>query len=313
MGFPKLDERLRAARLEPPRGRVRVILDTDTYNEIDDQFALAQMVLSPDRMKVEAIHAAPFHNDRSSGPADGMQKSYEEILRLLELLRVSPQGLVFKGSTAWMSRKDQPVPSEAADNLIRLAMRGGDEPLYVLAIGAITNVASALVREPRLVERIVLVWLGGNELHCETAREFNLQQDPIASQIVFDCGVPLVQIPCRNVTTHLLTTLPELERYLKGQSPLADYLYRIVQEYGGGYCWSKVIWDVAAPSWVLDGRWVPGRLVPSPILNDDLTWKLDPARHRIRIATGVDRDAILGDVFRKVAEFRREGGGITSS
>jgi hypothetical protein len=305
VNFPVLDEKLRAARLEPPTGKVRVVLDTDTYNEVDDQFALAQMILSPDRMKVEAIHAAPFHNDRSTGPADGMQKSYEEILRLLDLLGVSPKGLVFKGSTAFMTQRDQSVPSESVDHLIDLAMRGGSEPLYVLAIGAITNVASALIREPRLVERIILVWLGGNELHCETAHEFNLKQDPIASQTVFNCGVPLVHIPCQNVTTHLQTTLPELEHYLKGKGPLADYLFNIVKEYGGGYAWSKVIWDVAVPSWILDSHWVPSRLCPSPILNDDLTYTLDPKRHRIRIATGIHRDAVLGDVFRKVAAFKR--------
>ena len=305
MIFPKLGEQLRTARLEPPSGKVRVVLDTDTYNEIDDQFALSQMVLSPDRMKVEAIHAAPFHNDRSSGAGDGMQKSYEEILRLLDLLGVSPKGLAFKGSNAFMSRRDEAVASDAVENLIKLALGGGHEPLYVLAIGAITNVASALIREPRLVERIVVVWLGGNELHWETAREFNLMQDPFAARIIFDSGVPLVYIPCHNVTTHLLTTLPELECYLKGKGPLADYLFNIVKEYGGGYAWSKVIWDVAAPSWVLDGGWVPSRLCPSPILNDDLTYTLDPARHRIRIATGVNRDAILGDVFRKIASFRR--------
>ena len=39
-----------------------------------------------------------------------------------------------------------------------------DEPLYVVAIGAITNVASALLTEPALAGKIVVVWLGGHAL-----------------------------------------------------------------------------------------------------------------------------------------------------
>ncbi len=42
----------------------RMVLDTDAYNEIDDQFALAHILLSPDRVQLEAIYAAPFHNSR---------------------------------------------------------------------------------------------------------------------------------------------------------------------------------------------------------------------------------------------------------
>ncbi|MFC1725309.1 hypothetical protein ACFL4T_06755 [candidate division KSB1 bacterium] len=45
---------------EPPAGRVRMVLDTDTYNEIDDQFAVVYSLISPERLNVEAIYAAPF-------------------------------------------------------------------------------------------------------------------------------------------------------------------------------------------------------------------------------------------------------------
>ena len=83
--------------LAPRPGRVRAVLDTDTYNEIDDQFALVQALLSPDRIALEAIYAAPFHNTRSTGPGDGMDKSYDEILRLLGRMGRSPDGFVFKG------------------------------------------------------------------------------------------------------------------------------------------------------------------------------------------------------------------------
>ena len=73
-------------RLKLPAGPVQIVLDTDTYNEVDDQFALAYALLSPEAMTVEAVYAAPFTNSRSSGPADGMERSYQEIHRILDVL-----------------------------------------------------------------------------------------------------------------------------------------------------------------------------------------------------------------------------------
>ena len=67
-GFPVLTERERLARFEVPEGRLRVVIDTDTYNEIDDQFALVYALFSPDRIGLEAIYAAPFTNDRAADP-----------------------------------------------------------------------------------------------------------------------------------------------------------------------------------------------------------------------------------------------------
>src|SRR6476620_321539 len=120
-----------------------MVMDTDTYNEIDDQFALVYALLSPERITCEAIYAAPFHNQRSSGPEDGMLRSYEEISRVLDRLGRAPEGLVYKGATAWLPAIDQPVPSAAVDDLITRERRGGADPLYVVAIGVITNIASA--------------------------------------------------------------------------------------------------------------------------------------------------------------------------
>ena len=158
MDFPTLSAALRTERLTPPSGPVRMVLDTDTYNEIDDQFAVVQSLLSPDRLDVEALYAAPFHNNRSDGPADGMQKSYEEILRLLERLDVSPDGFVHKGSTQFLTGPESAVRSDAARDLVARAHQS-EAPLYVVAIGAITNVASALILDPSIVEKIVVVFM----------------------------------------------------------------------------------------------------------------------------------------------------------
>ena len=86
MNFPKISDSTRLERLQPPGGKIRMVIDTDTYNEVDDQFALVYALLSPEAVKIEAIYAAPFHNEKSNGPGDGMERSYQEILRLMKLM-----------------------------------------------------------------------------------------------------------------------------------------------------------------------------------------------------------------------------------
>ena len=300
--MPIIDESIRLARLQPPAGKVRIVLDTDTYNEVDDQFALVYALLSPDKIQMDAIYAAPYFNDRSSGPADGMEKSYEEILRLLKLMKISPDGWVYRGSTGYLDAGLKPQESDAARNLIERALASPiDDPLYVVAIGAITNVASAILMEPQIIERIVLVWLGGHALYWPHTREFNLVQDVPAARVVFDCGVPLVHIPCFGVTTHLHTTIPELEAHVSGHSALGDYLVDIVKGYHDDHLgWSKVIWDVATIAYLIDASWTPTDLVHSPVLTDQVTWSVDHSRHFIRSANYIHRDPIFRDLFTKL-------------
>ena len=302
MTFPTLSESDRLERLQPPAGKLRMVLDTDTYNEVDDQFAVAHALLSPDRLDVRALYAAPFHNRRSDGPADGMEKSYQEILRILDRLNVSPDGFVFRGSTGYLEGPDQPRESDAVRDLVEKAIAATDAPLYVVPIGAITNIASAILLEPEIIRNIVVVWLGGTPAYWPSAREFNLQQDLHASRLIFDCGVPFVHIPCRPVTSHLHTTVPELEACLQGKSKVGDYLVETVKGYHEDhYAWSKVIWDISTIAYLLNPGWVPTQLEHSPILTDQFTWSHHLGRHFIRVATSVNRDAIFRDVFDKLA------------
>ena len=296
-----LNEEQRLRRLAPPSGPVRMVLDTDTYNEIDDQFALTYALLSPEQLTVEAIYAAPFHNQRSSGPADGMERSYEEIERLLQRLGRPSEGFIYKGSTAWLPASDQPVHSPAADDLVARAKAERDEPLYVVAIAAITNVASALLLAPEIAERIVVVWLGGHPQQWPHTREFNLQQDVHAARVLFDSGVPLVHLPCVNVAEHLRTTQAELAQFVKGRGAIGNYLFEIYSEYyDNHYARSKELWDVGAVAWLINSGWMDSVVTHSPILNDNLTWSHDPHRHLIREIRSVKRDAVFGDLFRKL-------------
>lgn len=294
-------------RLTPPDGPVSMVLDTDTYNEIDDQFALLYALLS-ERLAVEAVYAAPFHNNRSSGPGDGMEKSYEEILRVMDRMGVDRADDVYRGSETYLPSRTEPVASPAVDDLLERAQADRDGVLYVAAIGAITNVASALLVDPALAEKVVVVWLGGHPHYWPNNKEFNLRQDPAAAQVILDSGVPFVHIPCVNVAQHVNTTLPEMERYVKGQGRVGDYLYEIFRDYfSDHYARSKVIWDVTTVAYLNNPEWMPSQIVPAPILNDDLTWDTsDTSRHPIRVATSANRDAIFGDIFRKLEQHAAE-------
>jgi inosine-uridine nucleoside N-ribohydrolase len=301
MAFPQLPTARRLALLEPPAAPVRLVLDTDTANEIDDQFALVYALLSPERITLEAVYAAPFHNERSSGPSDGMEQSYDEILRVLARLGRGSEGLVFRGATRWLGDTGQPVPSPAAADLVVRARSQRADPLYVVAIGAITNIASALLMAPEIIEQIVVVWLGGNPSYWHQATEFNVAQDLEAAHVIFDSGVPLVHIPCINVTEHLRTTQAEMERFVARSGPAGDYLYAIYSAYyDDHFARSKEIWDIGPIAWLVNPTWVPTALIHSPILTSAQTWSHDPRRHLMREALTVQRDAIFADLFRKL-------------
>ena len=317
MSFPTIPDSIRLARLLPPKEKVRVVIDTDTYNEIDDQFAVVHALLSPEKLSVEGLYAAPFYNLRSDSPGQGMNMSYDEILRLLERLDIDSGGLAHRGSEGFLVDYDHPDKSDAVNDLIERAM-GSDTPLYIVALGALTNIASAILIEPRIIEKIVLVWLGGNALHWPDTVEFNLAGDVAASRLILDCGVPLVLIPCKGVTTHLLSTVSEIELYVQGKGAIGDYLAETFKGYNKDHFgWSKEIWDVVTIAYLLNSDWVPTNIVSSPILtqrtsadvhnldpmawvNHPLTWSFDNSRHQIRYAYYVKRDPIFRDLFAKL-------------
>ncbi len=303
-----IDDARLIARLEKPKGTVDVILDTDTYNEIDDQFALAYLIKSNEKLNLKAIYAAPFYNHHSQGPGDGMEKSYHEILKVLKLMeRPEFEKVTYRGSTAYLPNEKEPVVSPAAQDLVRRAMeRADDNPLYVVAIGAITNIASAILLEPAIIHKIVVIWLGGNAHDWHNNREFNLYQDVAAARIVFGCGVPLVQLPCMGVVSTFTTTGPELTYWLKGKNALCDYLLentvREAELVGQSKCWSRAIWDVTAVAWLLDRRFMFERLEPSPIPEYDDRWAFDRRRHFIKYVYGINRDPLFEDLFTKLAK-----------
>lgn len=291
--------------LLPPRGIIHAVIDTDTFNEVDDQFALAYLLLSPEAVQVEAVYAAPFLNDKVNSPEEGMLKSLEEIHRVLALM--SPdisRPSVFPGARSFLPSEDRPVPSPAVEDLInRAKSHSPAEPLYVLGIAAATDLASALLLAPEVKDRVVFVWLGGSAFHRSGEAEFNLMEDCAAARVLFRSGVPLIHVPCWGVAEYFTVSRDELEQQLLNRNPLADFLARRVIAEADAYdSWPKTLWDVTAAAWLTDreGRFLQTELVPAPLPEPDYRYSFSENSHPMRYVRQVRREALLADMIKKL-------------
>ena len=296
-------------------GWIDMVLDTDAATEVDDPFAIAYLLLSPERFRLQAIYAAPFAmNERAQDPAVGMEMSYEEILHIMQLCHKEQMCPVYRGAKKWLTEKTEEEMSqirsgrvwsgsEAAEDLIRRSEKyTADNPLYVLGIGAGTNLALALLKDPSIAERIVMIWLAGDDFQ-NSPNTYNVYQDKKAAQMILDSGVPLLYVPCNYVTSHMITSIPELETCIGGKNPLCDYLVKIVREYGTDlFAWGKTIWDLGAAGILYKKEWSKWKMVPAPIITDQLAFSYDPFRHLIACVHSLDRDAIFRDAFQKFAK-----------
>lgn len=296
-------------RLERPKGNIDVILDTDICNEVDDQFALAYLLQSTEKLNLKAICAAPFFNHHSDGPEDGMEKSYEEAFRVLELLkREEYKEVVYRGATEFLQNDKTPAESEAARVMIRMSAGYTKEnPLYLIGIAAATNIASALLMCPEMAGRVFIVWLGGMGFDWHDNRSFNAGQDVAAARVVLGSGAPVVLLPGRGVLDHFTTTGPELRYWLQGKNAFCDYIIekteREANDCNGEACWSRPLSDVAAVAWLLEEDFMLDRLVHSPVMEYDHLYAEDMRRLFIRYVYSINRDKLMGDLFKKLAKY----------
>lgn len=277
------------------------VLDTDTFNEMDDQFALIFALLSPELLHLRAVTAAPFFNELSTGPGDGMEKSYQEIRRLLELAE-APVSLAHRGSTSYLPDRCTPVDSPAARRIVELALEAKRRGtvLHILAIAALTNVASALLLAPEIAGSCVIVWLGGNPPEWPDYREFNFYQDIPAVQVVFDSGAPLIQIPCVHGAETLITTLAELEEHCAPFGPIGAGLYDVALRFMNRQG-SRIIWDISTVGIFAAPEAFTTELLPTPVPGDDGRWRREPGRPLCRYVSRINRDPVFRALFGKIA------------
>ena len=357
--FPVINKKKMNHLLSLPKGTNRMILDTDTANEIDDQFALAWTLLSKDKIDLVGVTAEPYsfqhHRDDLlktenllrdnkknfekndlklieeyqgwvegllsndikpselyfDTPEEGVEKSYKEILNIFSIMNENPNNKVFRGSPGYLESYNTPIKSDSSEFIINEALKNDDKPLYISAIGCLTNIASAMLIEPKIISNIVIVWTSGfpsRSLQNNTP-SLNLVQDKLASQLLFDCGVANVYLPGYHIGAQLTLSLPDMDKWVKDKGAIGNYLYYLytnnpIHKQRGiiDQTWrSWVIWDMINIAWMINPDWVPTSILESPVLDDNLYWQNPGNRHIMREAYSVNRDAIFYDFFKKIS------------
>lgn len=280
--------------------KINVILDTDTYNECDDQFALAYMLLSQNKFNIEAITVAPYHHDNDISVEEGQEKSYQEILKICNWLNFDTKNKVFKGSNGYIENGYNET-NEAVEKIIEIVKK--NEKTYIMAIGAITNVALAIQKTPSIVDKIEIIWLGGHSPICNNNKEFNFRQDVQAIKEIFSSKANLTIIPCNGVASNLKISIYELEHYLKGKNELCNYLCSRFYDDGiHGIQTRRTIWDISVIAYLINKEWFEEKKMDCPEINKDLSYSFNEDDRKIKFVTYLDSDKIYNDLFDKLVE-----------
>ncbi len=279
--------------------KINVILDTDTYNECDDQFALSYLIKSQDKFNIEAITVAPYsHNTRNVSVPEGQELSYKEILKICKWLDFDTSNKVFKGSMDYI-QNGYNENNDAVNKIIEIALK--NNKTYILAIGAITNVALAIKKEPKIIGKIEIIWLGGNELGYKDNLEYNFRQDVEAVKIVLESQVKLTILPCKNIVSNLRIDINTLKENIGNKSELCDYL--IKRFYNDGYHGiqeSRVIWDISVIAYMINKNWFETKEISSPNIKEDTSYEITQNKHNVTFVTKLNRDKTYEDLFNKL-------------
>lgn len=297
---------------KPPPERIRVILDTDANNELDDQHAIAYMLFNSDIFEVEGITT-----NRTSG-GGGINNHVAEADRVVRMCGYESHINIYQGASGSYDsiKGDIHNPTfdghEAVNFIIQRAHADSSRPLVLLPIGKLTNIALALLKDPSIAPNIRVVWLGS---HWPQSGEYNLVNDVTAVNPILDmpevefeiCPVrPRDSIGTAAVTVHI----DDIRQKLPGQGPqvappvpgrsggvftnFGDYSVDLFNHMGNSV---RALFDVAAVAIVKNPSWAEKRVVGAPRLNGE-SWK---ERHdnprKITFWENFNRDAIIGDFF----------------
>ena len=172
-----------------------------------------------------------------------------------------------------------------------------------MAIGAITNIALAIKKEPKITNKIEVIWMGGHSLLQNNNLEYNFKQDIEAVRTVFSSKVKLTIIPCKNVASNLKTSIYELNHYLKDKNELYNYL--IKRFYDDGYHGKqerRVIWDIAVIAYMINKEWFTYEDISCPNINEDTSYEMITNNHKISMVNYIDVDKVYSDLFKKLGE-----------
>ena len=286
-----------------PADRRAVVISTDIGTEVDDQWAVAHLALSPE---VEIKGVVTSHAPNLAPPAAETSAKYAE--ELMAKLPARARSRVIAGSSKPLAEAGKPLPGPGVDFLIEQAKgRTPETRLTVVMIGPATDVASALLTDPTWADRVSVVAMGFNG-YPGGGDPWNVKNDPMAWRAVLDSRVPLVigdadltrrvlrMTPDRAHT--LLTTLPEPAGLLLGRFDawIAANAKVAKSDTGSPIVWP--IWDEVTTAYLLGMARAETR--PRPRLRDDLSFDLENPRGTVEWVTSIDDGRLWPDLVAKL-------------
>lgn len=287
---------------------VRVITDTDAKNEADDPFAIVQTLLSP---KLDNVGFIAAHYGERVGE-DTAAQSYCELETIFEKMHLPTEGNLYMGASHAMPDRNTPVDSPGARLIIREALRDDARPLFVTFMGPLTDLASALLLEPRIEGRLTAIWIGGGK-YPEGGMEFNLGNDIHAANVVFASKLELWQVP-KNVYEQMPVSLAELEYRVRPCGEVGAYLCDQLEAHAhtpgplksnfrSGETW--VLGDSPAVGLILYETRFEYEYRPAPFITQEMAYLHTGLNRALRVYKNVDCRLILEDFYAKLALFAR--------
>ena len=218
--------------------RIPVIFDTDIGDDIDDALALALALQSPelDVRVVTTVIDDTESRTRLAWKELGLYGRHDVALAtgasepLLDPVRTghSPQ---FQVRTA-ADTAPKAAHRRAADLIIDTLM-ASPEPITLVPVGPLTNIALALKGEPRIKPKIRRIVLMGGAFHM-LYQEYNIWRDRAAAEIVFSSGVPITAVGL-DVTTKCKLEGADLARLRAAGHPAAQFLVKLIELWQNGH------------------------------------------------------------------------------
>jgi len=279
----------------PPRGeRLRVLIDSDAKNEIDDQWAITLAILSPERFAIEGFVGANFDNER--GGPDGVEKSVREIETILEKTGMAGKWPVRRGSHP-MQYRFQPSESEGVDFIIDRAMAGSpDDPLWVIGLGAATDMASAFLKAPEILDRVVVFWHFRTKWP-EKCWNFNVFGDVRAARLLFHSPLSFVLF---DTGTHLTCPMEESEQMVRPYGEIGEYLHEYRRTSKGWMSPEKGFFDLGDIAALVDPELASWEEAECPEVDRDLSYRFKGTLGSILRCGDVDRDRTFALLYDKL-------------
>lgn len=301
---------------------MRVVIDNDFSGDPDDLFQLVHHVLSPS-IEIPFIIGSHLSEgdewDPSTVQATNAKAKAEETLRIMG---VEDRFEVFEGSNGALTSRRTPQPSAAAERIIEEAKRKDIRPLYVVCGAGLTDLASAYLKAPEIMNRLIVIWIGGPE-YSDLAiappdvekYEYNQRIDPLAAQVVFnDSDLNLWHVP-RSSYRQLLISFAEIVTKVKPMGAIGQFLYENIVRI---YQWRNDLSSNIGETYILGDQPLvtltalqasfhpaPSSSTfvtrPAPIINDNGSYEENPKGRLIRVYTNIDVRLTFEDFFQKLA------------